>query len=937
MGALRAVVAVCLLGLTGAGLVRAQAAEPVPVQPEEPAEALSELGDAVGRLAAEARSRGFAALQRKEYPAALAALRQAQELDPRDVTVLDRLAFLHGLLGERGEAERLLRRALEVDPERLSTVLALTELLLLPPVAAEGLGEVATLAAKARQLGGNRPEIVTLQARAAAASGQLDEAERFYRQAVALAPANATLALAFGDFLRERGRDELALEQYRRVAAGDPQFELAARRSFELEVEREARHFGLQRADERVPERAVQLYERARQQAAAGQLAEAERAAREALRVAPGYGLARVELARLQEGRGDRPGAEQSYLLALALDSGRLEAYAGLVELYLATPTDGRAAQAALLAERALSQQPDRAELHLLAARAHRAAGDLVRALGHVDRYLARDGAGTDQPEALALQRELGALVGAQSAALQPAVGVGAGSTAKALQRARAHLTRGETDAALAVLARIEGGALLPEVLNLQAAILSAAGRPEEARQALVRSLEVAPGQPELRLRLGRVLAGLRRAAEARVELVRAERQGSAEARLELAQLDAAERPGVTGVVADARNVVALWQAQERLSELLAASSEPRLRAAARPLHEAVQIRLWRVFGLGVAALLALLAAVWSARQRRYGGLSLAELLEQKPELGPELQRVLSAIRHEVLKHNALLLRGLVTALRSGEPLGDRGRHAERALCGDASSPGAATRLKGYAEQLRQLGRSHGVRLNLEQRDAALSALLGGFDELLATRAALRECEQASPVARRRLAARLERALDRILDEGAGQLDALLDEVRLLHVDAARLRAVFEAVRREPGLAMQPIGALELDAAAELPVALELPAAAFDDVLANLIRNALQASLQDAALRPVAVGVHVQRRLDPVTGHERAAFLVRDRSSQPLDAQALQGGYIERGLGLTADLAARHDGTLELITGEPGWSKAVALVVPCAEAALEAT
>jgi hypothetical protein len=45
----------------------------------------------------------------------------------------------------------------------------------------------------------------------------------------------------------------------------------------------------------------------------------------------------------------------------------------------------------------------------------------------------------------------------------------------------------------------------------------------------------------------------------------------------------------------------------------------------------------------------------------------------------------------------------------------------------------------------------------------------------------------------------------------------------------------------------------------------------------------------------------------------------------------LRGRYIEEGLGLTADLVSRYDGTLDVVGGDRGWSKAVLLKLPVVE------
>ncbi len=331
---------------------------------------------------------------------------------------------------------------------------------------------------------------------------------------------------------------------------------------------------------------------------------------------------------------------------------------------------------------------------------------------------------------------------------------------------------------------------------------------------------------------------------------------------------------------------------------------------------------------LAALALMLLVAGALALRNWRWGGIDLATLLDRHPDAGPDVQRVLSAIRHEVLKHNTLMLDGLIERIRSGAESREPVEHILRAFFGADGHGGAEPRLHAYAEQLVSIGRAHGERLNLAQRDPLTSALLSGFARMRQLRHALLAVDDASPAAHQRLADEL-RAVDQLLNErGHAALRALLDRVRLLHVDAALLNAVFDRVRHEPALATASIAPLALDPRSELPCALALPRPAFDDILSNLFRNALEASIVHGAPAPIVVGVLVVIELDPVTAIERVALHVRDRAPHMLERAQLRDAYIEAGLGLTADLVAQRDGQLDLSEQEPGFEKAVVLRLP---------
>ena len=76
------------------------------------------------------------------------------------------------------------------------------------------------------------------------------------------------------------------------------------------------------------------------------------------------------------------------------------------------------------------------------------------------------------------------------------------------------------------------------------------------------------------------------------------------------------------------------------------------------------------------------------------------------------------------------------------------------------------------------------------------------------------------------------------------------------------------------------------------------------------------------------VGITADLEVDEVTGYERAVFLVSDRSTKELTTEMIRGRAIEGGLGLTVDLAARYDGTVDVVPGDRGWKKAIRIKLP---------
>ena len=124
------------------------------------------------------------------------------------------------------------------------------------------------------------------------------------------------------------------------------------------------------------------------------------------------------------------------------------------------------------------------------------------------------------------------------------------------------------------------------------------------------------------------------------------------------------------------------------------------------------------------------------------------------------------------------------------------------------------------------------------------------------------------------------------------------------------------------------IGELALETDSALPCTLGMPEHAFADVLTNLLRNALMATLAAEPDRMAQIGLRVRVEIDEPTGLECIAFLVCDHAAPALPRAALHRGYIEAGLGLTADLVARYEGSLDVVLDEPGYRKAVVLRLP---------
>jgi len=892
------------------------------------------LEEAMKKIAANRSAEARRLFNKKNYPAALARYREAHDLDPANPEITNNLGYIYFLLGNYDEAERLYRWALKLDPERFVAYLNLADLLVARVASPERLDEAAELLERARELKGNRPKLIIRQARVAAKRGEFEDAERYYTEYLAAHKPTDKLRLELGDFYRDLGRTEAALEWYRQIDEEDLG-QQAAGRIWEIEVEKQARKFGWTRRAGAIPAKARALATRGRVALNKRHYDEAERMLREALALAPGFAMARADLGDVLLAT-DRPAeAELSYLRALAIDHSSAEIHARLGELYLAAPKEeGRATEAALFLGRALDLRPDWTELHLKLARALRAAGDLPGALRHVNRYLVagvvRD---EDRKQALRLKRNLEALVppdAREDGPLGEPLSEISEALAKALGSARAHLARGETDAAMAELRRLSEEDRGTEVLNLEARILIAAGRTDEAITTLRDSLRLDERQAVAHGQLGAILLETGDEDAARIHLTRAEDLGNAEATYHLARLDAGDdEGGIFSFVGDATRVEGLITARDRLDRFLEQGSTSVFRGPAAALRERVGERLMALV-IAACAIVVLLIAVFTAvGVKVWGGADLKALIEQHPEAGPDVQRVLSAVRHEVLKHNTMMLSGLVDAIgRGDDEAAGLASHFRASLVGEGPEGGVASRLAGYVAELKRIGRANRRRLNLERKDAAIAPLLRGFRLLGRSAPGLRRLPSLSAGARAALLRDLETASRLLNTEAYEAVRALLDRLRILEVDEGLLLAIYDRCCGEPTFVGVTLGRLQLDVGRIGRSGITVPRAAFEDILANLIRNAIQSSLEHGTASEIVIGLGVELEVDPITSLERLVFLVRDRSAKVLTAEMLRGRYIEEGLGLTADLVSRYEGTLDVLPGADGWSKSVAVKLP---------
>ncbi|MBN1335924.1 MAG: tetratricopeptide repeat protein [Deltaproteobacteria bacterium] len=469
-------------------------------------------------------------------------------------------------------------------------------------------------------------------------------------------------------------------------------------------------------------------------------------------------------------------------------------------------------------------------------------------------------------------------------------------------QRGDAGAARAEAEEALALAPAYTDALLLLAALDVEA------GRPQDALARYRRCLAEDPDDPRILLAAGELERALGHPEEADALLRRGAEAGASEAWYLLAAVAAEEgRPR---------------EARALLDAFFARSPGGLAREPALALAERVDRALWgrRVaFAAGLALLLVGPLAWWL---RRRTGATLVDLIERIPDAYHDVAGILAGIRHEVLKHRTTVLPSIAERLERGDLTA--ASWAVGALFGEAEEPGVQQRFDTYLADLEAVGRRHRVRLALRHRDPVIGPMHRAMTRLGALRGAL---ERPDP-ARVQGLARTLREVSRVLNEdGYAALGRLLRRVSVLEVDADLLQAVGRRVAAEPGLVDAP--AVEVEGGEEAVPVRVFPRD-FEEIAANLIRNAIGAVVEECPPEARRVGVAMGLEVDPVTGHEVLALRFRDSAPSPLADAILSGRGIDRGLGLAADRIARNRGVVH-VEPEPGWAKAVVVRFPRAE------
>jgi signal transduction histidine kinase len=303
------------------------------------------------------------------------------------------------------------------------------------------------------------------------------------------------------------------------------------------------------------------------------------------------------------------------------------------------------------------------------------------------------------------------------------------------------------------------------------------------------------------------------------------------------------------------------------------------------------------VSGLGV-----LIVLVWMRR-----GMTLRELIDQRPEVHPDISYAIGCLRHELLKHRLGALGDAIGALRAGTLSPEQLGFLRERLYGGESLSRLWRIYLGTFDRLSQ------GQLNLTTRDAefrragravrALERLRGRF---------------SSPTAQ--LGERLE-ALRQEITRFDGQLRAMANALCRARVDGQVLREVVLSVKRESRIAKIHLDEIRIAEHADV-VFVEVFRGDLMIILQNLVRNAILAMGSQPEGVPRVLGLEVALRTEP-TGDESALIKILDNSPERLTTEDIYARRVEHGLGLVAAAVTRYDGSLFVEPARGDWTKAV--------------
>mgnify|MGYP002631738078 CR=1 FL=1 len=802
-------------------------------------------------------------------------------------------------MGQLKEAEALYR-TLPAEPAAVEELAAL--------VRVERPEEAMVLYQRLQDLRQGDAEPHRLEAEAALAAGLLDKSVEAFQLYLRLdgaedePEATGELMLALGAAMKEADRRDECREWLGAYLESWPEGELADETRARLErmdVEDAAEELAVGGAEALNPQQRENL-EDIRMDVAAGR--DVREALDALLLLAPRAPEVWAVEGDVRLAAGEVARAEQAWLTAVALEPDEATWRVALGSLLADRYGGRRHREAAEELGRALRLRPSWTELHILRAEVLQRSGRYEEALVEYRAYLASDPDGEHALLAAAavgdLTRERPEPPPVGQLLSRPPEGVHEDAWHR-FKLAKVYLESQDDDTR--ALEEVEGALDLQpdyvDALNLLAHLQLRAGDPIAALATYERSLQERPAQPLTVLAVGYLLQDAGRGAEARTRFEQAAELDAVDAWFALARLAVDE-----GDPAEGRRLLGEYFVRttsgRKYTEALA------LRAALDRRRRLINGAIGGGVALGLGLPLVLLL-------RRRSGLTLEALLARHPECFHDVATVLSAMRHEVIKHNTTVLPTAADALERG----DSGP-AEAAL--ERLNGGVLERWFTSMRELDAIGSRCGVRLNLRVKDPVFAPMNRAFE-------ALSRLRPRDP-------ARWRAISEAINHNGYTELGRLIREVCVLELDAAMLEGCWNRVTSEPGFAGQLLPELELQAEHNDPLPVRIFPHEMEDIVVNVLRNALQAVMDERGPSEARLALRLEEEVDFVTGLEWVLLRFEDNALSPLTDDMIRGRYIARGFGLVVDQVRRHQGSIRVVQAEAeGGSKAIVVRLPRAE------
>ena len=722
-------------------------------------------------------------------------------------------------------------------------------------------------------------------------------------------PPKGTVILDVIGALRAGGEDALAEQLMERILREWPSVDWADEvqsRLDRLRIERSALDFAVAEPTPLSSTEQAAL-NGARRLAAAGRPDEAISKLAELVRLVPGNAEPWGELGALHRAQGDVAEAEVAYIRAISAAPQVAAWHRRFGDLLIEAYGGKRDREARDAYRTALSLRPTWTEVAYSLAETERALREYDAALEAYRTVIELDPNGGMGRKAQRRIQQLGRKA-PDIAVTGPADRGLSGVDPKAVEHfrlARAYRANDRIDDAIVeVLRACELAPQWSGALNLLAALHVAGGQREKGRDAWYRSLELNAKQPNVLLALAELAAGDGDAKAAKMAYAEASDLGSAEALYRMAELSHSQ-----GDSEGARLYL------QRFFDQTTGGPKHAPAVALSSTLDAELLRQRSVFAAIAAVLVVMVGVVGWRRARRK---TVNELIERVPGVAHDVSLVVSAIRHELLKHNTSLLNEMAVALEEGD---DQAvvYGAER-LFGLTGQESVTSRYDEYLDQLVTLGRTHGLALDVRHSDPVFGPISRSMSALYRIRRKL-QVPPANRTARLGLAGTVSAIAHALNVDAYHQLGVMLTTLSTCRLDRDLVDRVNKRVCSEPGFVEVDIPPISVSIPDE-PSRVAASRGDLEDVLTNLIRNALQAVVDGGALVDASVGVSVVHQTDEITGLLRVEIAVRDTAPGHLTTAMIMEAEMGRGLALVRDLIERNGGTVRVQLMDDG-SKSV--------------